>query len=121
MQIKPDLEVEYAEYKAKNDDAYGGAVVAYSEQWADAMELCIEAGDSVADCAKQTSHEVDKKPEFGITGFMYGCAVQGLSRFWVHGEELHKWHNLDTQIHSEGEAANESGGVLNPAIINVDI
>jgi hypothetical protein len=50
---------------------------------------------------------------------MYGCAVQGLAYFWEHGEELRQWHNLDTQIKDEGEQANKSGGVLNPAILTI--
>lgn len=55
----------------------------------------------------------------GITGFMYGCAVSALAHFWAHGEALRRWHNLDTQIGTEGEKANESGGVLNPALLNI--
>lgn len=60
------------------------------------------------------SHTADTE---GVTGFMYGCAVTQLYWHWVHGEELRRWHNLDTQIGDEGEKANESGGVLNPAIL----
>lgn len=50
---------------------------------------------------------------------MYGCAVNILSHCWIHGETLRLWHNLKTQIKHEGEEANEKGGVLNPAIINL--
>lgn len=50
---------------------------------------------------------------------MYGCAVSILSQVWIHGEELRRWHNLDSQIGTEGEKANESGGVLNPAVLNI--
>lgn len=52
---------------------------------------------------------------------MYGCAVSALAKFWVHGEQLRIWHNLDIQIGNEGEKANESGGVLNPALLNISI
>jgi hypothetical protein len=48
---------------------------------------------------------------------MYGAAVSVLSSCWEHGEELRRWHNLDVQIHDEGEKANETGAVLNPAIM----
>jgi hypothetical protein len=48
-----------------------------------------------------------------------GCAVSILSHFWKHGEELRRWHKIDTQIGDVGDKANESGGVLNPALLNI--
>lgn len=117
MQIVTGKEQEYAEYVAKNNDPYGGAVVKFSEAWAGRMEPRIEAGEAVEKIAASTCSEADKG--FGITGFMYGCAVSALSHFWVHGEALRRWHNLDTQIKDEGEKANESGGVLNPALLSI--
>lgn len=33
MQLKPNTEEEYASYKAKNTDPYGGRVVSYGEDW----------------------------------------------------------------------------------------
>ena len=80
------------------------------------MEEGIGDGKKLEDIAQATSHEADTE---GITGFMYGCAVSLLSQAWKHGEELRRWHNLDTQIKDEGEKANESGGVLNPALLNI--
>lgn len=80
------------------------------------MEGRIAKGETVAVCAKEMSHLADTE---GITGFMYGCAVSILSQVWVHGEELRRWHNIETQIKDEGEKANESGGVLNPALLCV--
>lgn len=119
MKIKPELEKEYAEYVAKNSDPYGGCVVKYSEAWADEIEKALAEGKKLEDVAEKLSHEVDKRPDFGITGFQYGCVVQGLAHFWEHGEQLRRWHNLATQIKDEGEKANESGGVLNPALLNI--
>ena len=71
---------------------------------------------TIRSVAKDTSHEADAD---GITGFMYGCAVSALAHFWEHGEVLRRWHNLDIQIKDEGERANVSGGVLNPALLNI--
>jgi urate oxidase len=99
-----------------NDDAYGACVVRYCEKWTDLMEKRINAGEKLADIAKETAHEADTE---GTTGFMYGCAVSILSQVWEHGEELRRWHNLDCQIGNEGEKANENDKVLNPAIINI--
>lgn len=117
MKLKPGTEAEYAKYKAKNSDPYGGACVEFGEAWADLMEERMARGAAVEQIADVTSHEADKK--FGITGFMYGCAVSALSHFWIHGEQLRQWHNLDTQIGTEGEEANRTGGVLNPAILKI--
>jgi len=99
-----------------NTDPYGRACYTYAERWADLMEAALAGGKPIADVAKATSHEADVE---GITGFMYGCAVSILASCWEHGEELRKWHNLDCQIGTEGEKANDSGGVLNPAILSI--
>ena len=42
-----------------------------------------------------------------------------LAQCGVHGEALRRWHNRDTQIGTEGDKANESGGVLNPALLTI--
>jgi len=91
----------------------------YAEQWATLMEERMKAGAQIEDIADETSREIDQRPGFGITGFMYGCAVNSLAHCWVHGETLRRWHNLKTQLGNEGEKANENGGVLNPAILNI--
>ena len=116
MKLKSGLESEYQSYKDKNSDPYGSGVVRFGEKWADLMELKLKEGLSVEAIAQDTSHEADSE---GITGFMYGCAVQSLAHFWEHGEELRRWHNLKTQLREEGEEANESGGVLNPAVLSI--
>lgn len=116
--------------KAANTDAYGAACINYAERWANLMEVQINKAPLVGTNdtfdaavertikahAKQTSHDADTE---GITGFMYGAAVSILSLTWKHGEALRRWHNLDTQLGTEGERANESGGVLNPALLNI--
>jgi hypothetical protein len=99
-----------------NTDPYGRRCYTYAEDWAKLMETEMAGGPAVADCAEATSHEADTD---GITGFMYGAAVSILSNCWEHGEELRKWHNLDMQIGNEGAKANESGGVLNPALLSI--
>lgn len=100
-----------------NTDPYGAAVYIYAKRWAELMEQRIANGETIKDCASECSHNADAE---GITGFMYGCAVSALSHCWKYGEELRQWHNLDTQIRDEGEKANKSGGVLNPAVLNID-
>ena len=101
-----------------NQDPYGKAAVDFAEQWANIMEERMAGDETVLpSIAKQASHDADTE---GITGFMYGCAVSILSQVWEYGEALRRWHNLDTQIKNEGERANASGGVLNPALLKID-
>ena len=101
-----------------NDDPYSKAGVDYARRWAEMMEDYIAGGCKLEDIAQGTSHEADTE---GITGFMYGCAVSILSNVWEYGEQLRQWHNPKTQIHDEGERANERGGVLNPALLNISM
>jgi len=117
MRIKPELQSQYDAYKANNSkDGYSKATLDYTEAWAELMERKIQAGEQLSNIAKESSHEADTD---GITGFMYGCAVKALAYFWEHGEDLRRWHNKDCQIGTEGDKANETGGVLNPAVINI--
>src|ERR1041384_8253274 len=101
-----------------NTDPYGKCCLDFAEAWANLMEREIESGKKLAEIANAASHEADEP--YGITGFMYGCAVKILARAWEHGEELRVWRNLDTQIGNEGEKANASGGVLNPALLTIE-
>jgi len=55
----------------------------------------------------------------GITGFMAGAVATMVSHCHSRGEEFRKMWNLDTQIGSEGEKANEGKGVLNPALLKL--
>ena len=126
MRLKPGMEEEYAKYVEMNsEDGYSKGVVDYTERWAGLLERAIGTQTisnaiehTIRSVAKDASHEADTD---GITGFMYGCAVQALAHFWEHGETLRCWHNLDTQIRDEGEKANESGGVLNPAVMTINV
>ena len=102
---------------ANNTDGYGARVFRYAEEWGRLMQVRIASGETVAECAEELSRIAD---DDGITGFMYGCAVGILAKCWKHGEELRRWHNKETQIGTEGDEANKSGGVLNPAVLIVN-
>lgn len=118
MLIKQGLEEEYTEYKKLNEsDPYSARVVSYSEDWANLMEEQLAKGQTIEFIAKEMAHIADTD---GISGFMYGASVSALAHFWVHGEALRRWHNKDVQIGNEGDKANESGGVLNPALLVID-
>lgn len=102
--------------KVNSASGYGSAVLRFSDRWARLMQKGLMDGKSFECVAKNSSFEADIE---GITGFMFGCAVSILSKVWIYGEHLRRWHNLKTQIGNEGEAANESGGVLNPALLSI--
>lgn len=116
----PEMELAnekaWREFKEKNQDFYGASILVYAERWARLMQLEMAGGKSLEEVAEATSRESDLE---GITGFMYGCAVSMLAHCWKHGERLRRWHNLKIQIGNEGEKANQSGGVLNPALLNI--
>lgn len=109
--------------EVNNDDGYGARCISYADEWGRLMQVKVaeylqvsDALDSakpdiqalIAQVANETSHEADYD---GITGFMYGAAVQMLSKVWKYGEELRKWHNKEYKY--EGE------GTVNPAILTI--
>lgn len=97
-------------------DGYSFECCRYAAAWAATMEREMAKGATVPDIAEKCASEADTS---GITGFMYGAAVAMLAKFWVHGDKLRRWHNKETQVGDEGDKANESGGVLNPALLNI--
>lgn len=113
MKILKGKEQEYKDWYEKNSDPYSRACFTYAERWAELLEKEIEESDKdikevMKQYANKYSHDADVE---GITGFMYGMAVQILSLCWEYGEELRKWHNKEYDY--EGE------GVVNPAILTV--
>ena len=116
MKIIPEKQAYWDKGLENNKDPYGAEIYRYAERWANLMEERMAIGIDFGTMANNASRDANTE---GITGFMYGCAVSILSQVWFHGEELRKWHNLKTQIGNEGEKANESGSVLNPAMLNI--
>ena len=117
MKIIEGMEQDYRDWFNKNDDPYGRRCFTYAEDWADIMEQAMDEGMSLEEIADSASHQADTD---GITGFMYGMAVSILSKVWVHGERLRQWHNVKTQIGTEGHEADEKGTTLNPALLTVE-
>lgn len=107
FRLKAGMETEYQELKDKNfQDFYTGGIIRYAERWSQMMEQEIKDGVSVAEAAERTNHSADTD---GITGFMYGQAVNLLCHYWEYGEELRQWHNQMFGYSGEG--------VVNPAIL----
>ncbi len=127
MTFAPGVEEKWNQGLENNKDPYGRACYRYASEWATRMEKGMaEAGVDTAnpvlvtkwlvDNANRAASEADDE---GITGYMYGCAVSILAGAWVHGEQLRRWHNKETQIGTEGDRANETDGVLNPAMLSL--
>lgn len=109
-----DIEMEFSdkaawdEWRAKNTDGYGNACFEYAEAWAKLMQKEMAEGSALESCAEKTSFELGF---MGITGFMYGVAVNILSTCWKHGETLRKWHNK--------KYGHDGTGVVNPAVLTL--
>ena len=110
----PELWSKYLSNNSDDPTGYAYATLSFTARWANAMEKEMAQGKKLEDIAEETSHKADTE---GITGFMYGYAVNTLCQVWKHGEELRQWHN--SQYGDEGAKANESGGVINPALMHV--
>ena len=118
MKLRDQKEYDDWKAKQKNDDpqaeAYSMECFHYTERWADLMEdgLAVDPNVDFAELAKRTSSEADTS---GITGFKYGMAVSILSKCWVEGETLRRWHNGEYGVKPE----DDKGGVVNPAILTI--
>ena len=97
-----------------NKSSYGKACVDVARE---VMRLLDETEDF--DTHKIICQAAGNVKDGGITGFQAGCVAQIVSQCHSRGEEFRKKWNLDNQIQKEGEKANESGGILNLAILNI--
>lgn len=100
---------EFCAKQAEDETGYSQCVVDYARYWAKFMQYLKEKHNvSVIQIAERASHDADVN---GITGFMYGCAVNVLSQVWKYGEELRVWHNK--------QYGHEGDGVVNPAVLTI--
>ena len=97
FRVKPELKEAYQEFRTKVcGDFYSTGILRYAERWAAMMEDKIEAGATVAEAAEATHHLADTE---NISGFMYGQAVNLLSDYWEHGDELRQWQEQQNTPH----------------------
>lgn len=109
LTVKPGLEEAWEKSVAKNQDIYGHGVV----------EATSLVGAALDDQATSPEQAMKACYDLGLTGFMAGCMAGWIAHFHPRGEEFRRWWNKDNQIGTEGDKANESGGVLNPALLSV--
>lgn len=103
---------------AKNrEDAYGYGCFRYASEWATRVEQRAKSGKAInAEVLEKAAQDADTE---GITGFMYGVAVNILTNVWIHGVTLAKWHNRQYMEEKEADAAAEEGKTVNPSIIHI--
>lgn len=108
--VDKNKQKEWENCKAINSkDDYSNCIIDYTILWAQYMEyLIVKHGQKVSDIWDRSSHFADI---YGITGYMYGCAVNILSSVWKYGEELRVQHNA--------RYGHKGDGVVNPAILTI--
>jgi hypothetical protein len=119
MQILEERKQQWEDVQEALEDPYAKGIFMYAEKWADKMEKLIDHGYTINKMARETSHEASDEMG-GITGYMHSKAAWVLAAFWIHGEELRQWHNLDVDL-EQGKQANEDGTILNAAVLTVGI
>jgi len=110
LTVKEGMEQEWVEVVNNNRDDYGYGVV----------KATVAVGKAL-DLGKTCEQSEKEMNGFGITGFMAGCVAQWIAYFHPRGDEFRKWWNVKQQVSHEGEEANKSNGVLNPAILTVGL
>jgi len=110
-------QADWDKWVGANQDPYGKCCVDVARH---AMNILDERGE-VGDPDQLITDAENRLPEHeqGITGFMAGAVAAMISGCHSMGDEFRRAWNLKTQIHDEGERANENGGVLNPALLNI--
>ena len=100
-------------YVKKNTDPYGKACVDVARRVMEILDENSPFDPHTLICRANKDVNVA-----GITGFMAGCIAQMVSVCHTRGEEFRRLWNKDIGITDEdGDKANESGGVINPAIL----
>jgi len=99
-----------------NQDGYGGACVAVAYH---AMKVLDDPEYKITDPHKLICDADNKAETGGITGYMAGAAASMISGCHKRGDEFRRIWNGDVAIGDEGDKANESGGILNPALLNI--
>ena len=107
----------FQKWEDNNKDPYGKCCVDVAREVMRLLDLPEYAnGFDTHEIICKADNNIDAG---GITGFMAGAVASMVSKCHSRGEEFRQKWNLDNQISHEGEKANESGGVLNPALLNI--
>ena len=108
-------EKEWNKHVEVNKDSYGKCCVDVTRQVMKILD--DEPGDF--DPHTIICRADDEVKAGGITGFMAGCVTSIVGQCHSRGDEFRRKWNKDVQIGNEGDKANEEGGTLNPALLNI--
>lgn len=116
MLIKEGKKEAYDHFiEINSHDPYSLGVVRFMIAWANLMEMEInKTGDpekTIFDRKDELSNKADEEAG-GITGFMYGCAVNALREFWEYGTILNRIHNKEYGV-------DDDSGTVNPAVFTI--
>lgn len=111
MKIKD--EARWNEYVEVNKDPYGKCCVDVARR---VMEI-LDEGQPIETCHRLICRADDETGAGGITGFMASAVAQMVSECHERGEEFRRAWNSENQLAGEGDVANESGDVLNIALL----
>ncbi|MEG2310398.1 MAG: hypothetical protein RSB76_00230 [Clostridia bacterium] len=108
MEFKDDIaSADWDEFvNINSSNGYSNGVVVYARQWAKYMQYKILQGAMLVDIADSTAQDADI---YGMSGFMYICAVNALSECWKFGQDLRKWHNKEYNY--------DGNGIVNPDVL----
>lgn len=111
---------KWQEWIDNNKDEYGGQCVKV------AYHLMKRIDDPKVEITEAKIHTLivdadNKTDEPGISGYMAGAVASMVSACHERGDEFRRAWNRDTQIGDEGDKANEGDGVLNPALMNINV
>ena len=108
----------WKKYEDSNQDDYGKACVDVARE---VMRL-LDEREGAFDPHKLICEADDLAlgDDGGITGFMAGCIASMIAQCHSRGDEFRRAWNTHNQIGDEGDRANESGGVINPALLTIE-
>lgn len=104
--VKPELAEEWREYARKNTDDSAAVI----EGTVQALQALSEG---------KTPQEAEKTASAAETGFQMGCVAKGLSHFAPRGDEFRAYWNRQYMTEEQAAKADESGGVVNPAVLTI--
>lgn len=70
------------------DDPFGHTILCFAATWANQMEAELAIGKSVSSCAVETACQIEKGMGGTLQDFVYGYAMEVLTKVWTHGPEL---------------------------------